>query len=114
MVGLSFTPSKSKGKQSAVSSEESDADWSLGLKDVLIEPEGVYRHTRTRTGTIAPVDYSLLARGIEVNDKHSTIIESQSSNFNSAQPPLLIWQELPRRWLSDSKSKPESKGNNSI
>ena len=32
---------------------------------------------------IAPVDYSLLARRIDVNDEHSTIIESQFSNSNS-------------------------------
>ena len=83
MVGPSFTPSKSKGKQLAVSSEESDADRSPGLKDVLIESEGVYRHTRTRTGGIAPVDHNLLARGIEVSDEHSAIIKSQSSNSSS-------------------------------
>jgi len=34
-------------------------------------------------GTIALIDYSLLARGIEVNDEHSAIIESQSSNSTS-------------------------------
>jgi len=45
MVGPRFTPSKSKGKQLAISSEESDDDWSPGLKDALAEPEGVYRHT---------------------------------------------------------------------
>jgi len=42
MVGPSLTPSKSKGKQLAVSSEESDVDRSPDLKDILIEPEGVY------------------------------------------------------------------------
>ena len=36
--------------------------------------------TRTRTGAITPVDYNLLAKGIEVNDEHSTVVESQSSN----------------------------------
>ena len=46
MVGLSFTPSKPKGKQLAVSSEESNVDQSSDLKDILIEPEGVYRYTR--------------------------------------------------------------------
>ena len=80
MVGLSFTSSKSKEKQLAVGPEESDDDQSSGLKNILVEPEGVYRDTRTRNGTIAPVDYSLLARGIEMNDEHSVIIESQSSN----------------------------------
>ena len=44
------------------------------------ELEGVYRHTRTRTGAIAPINYSALARGIEVNDSHSAIAESQASN----------------------------------
>ena len=34
-------------------------------------------------GTIATVDYSLLARKIKVNDEHSAIIESQSSNSSS-------------------------------
>ena len=67
----------------AVSSEESDADRSPGLKDVLVEPEGVFLHTRTRTGTIAPVDYTLLARGIKVNDEHSAVIKLQSSNSSS-------------------------------
>ena len=114
MTGPSATPSKSKGKQPVVSSEESDADRSLSLKDVLIEPEGVYRHTRTCMGMIAPVNYNLLARGIEVNNEHSTIIESQSSNYIRGQPPLVTWRERPRRWPSDSKSRPESNGNNSI
>jgi len=59
----------------AVSSEESDVDRSPDLKDILVEPEGVYRHTRTRMRTIALVDYSLLARKIEVNDEHSAILE---------------------------------------
>ena len=52
-----------------VSSDESDT-----------EPEGVYRHIRTRIGVIAPINYSALARGIEVNDSHSAIAESQASN----------------------------------
>ena len=51
------------------------------MKDV--KPEGAYRHTRTHMKTIIPVDYSLLARKIKVNDKYSAIIESQSLNFSS-------------------------------
>ena len=62
-------PSRSKGKQPIVSSDESDT-----------ELERVYRHTRTRTGVITPVDYSALARGIEVSESHSAIAESQVSN----------------------------------
>ena len=69
MVGPSTTPNRTKGKQPIVSSDESDS-----------EPEGVYRHTRTRTGVIAPVDYSVLARGVEVSESHSAIAESQASN----------------------------------
>jgi len=83
MVRPSSTPSKSKGKQLAVNSEESDADRTPGLKDILVKSEGVYRHTQTCTGTISPVDYTLLAKGIKVNDEHSAIIESQSSNYSS-------------------------------
>ena len=56
--------SMSRGKQPVVSSDESD-----------IEP-GVYWHTRTQTGVIAPINYSALAWGIEVNDSHSTVTES--------------------------------------
>ena len=68
MVGLSSTPSKSRGNQLAVILEESNVDRSSGLKDILVEPEGVYQHTRTRMGTIAPIDYNLLTKRIEVND----------------------------------------------
>jgi len=32
---------------------------------------------------MTPVDYNLLARGIEVNDEHSVIIESRSSHSSS-------------------------------
>ena len=79
-MGTNSTPSKSKKKQLAFNSEESNVDRSPGLKNVLVESEGVYRHTRTRTKTIALIDYSLLARGIKVNDEYSAIIESRSSN----------------------------------
>ena len=40
----------------------------------------MYRHTHTRTGVIAPVDYNALARGIEVSESYSAIAESQASN----------------------------------
>ena len=69
MVGSSTTPSRNKGKQLIVSSDESDT-----------EAEGVCRHTHTQTGVIAPVDYSALTRGSEVSESHSAIAESQASN----------------------------------
>ena len=46
MVAPSATPSKLKGKQLALSSEESDAECSSGLKEILIEPEGIYQRTQ--------------------------------------------------------------------
>ena len=61
--------SRIREKQPAVSFDESDT-----------EPEGVYRHTRTRTGAVAPVNCSALAWSIEVSESHSTIAESQASN----------------------------------
>ena len=75
--------SRSRGKQSAISSDdESDA-----------KPEGVYRHTRTRTGTIPPIDYNALIRGIEVNDSHSAIAESQASN-SSIEKEAFIYMTI--------------------
>jgi len=69
MAGTSTTPSKSRKKQPTVSSDKSDT-----------KPKGVYRHTHPWTGAVAPVDYSALARGIEVSESHSAIAESQASN----------------------------------
>jgi len=76
IVGPSTTTSKSKGKQLSVDFEESDVERSPDLKTILIKSEWIYRHTQIRTGMIAPVDYKLLAWGIEVNDEHSVVIES--------------------------------------
>ena len=50
MVDPSTTSSRTKGKQPIVRSDVSDT-----------EPEGVFRHTRTRIGVTTPVDYSTLA-----------------------------------------------------
>ena len=73
------TLSKSTGKQPVVCSGKSDDEPSSGLKEILSELEGVYQHTRIRTGTIAPVSYSARTRGIKVNEAHPTIAESQAS-----------------------------------
>ena len=69
-----------KGEAAGHSSEESDVELSLGLKEILIEPEGIYQCTQIRIGTIAPMDYNVLARGIEESDEYSAIAEFQSSN----------------------------------
>jgi len=80
MVDLCTTPSKSKEKQLVVCSGESDDEPSSGLKEILSESEGVYWHARIRTGTIAMVNYNALARGIDVNEAHTSIAESHASN----------------------------------
>jgi len=84
------------------------------LKDILVEPEVVYRHTQTRTGVIAPVDYSLLAREIEVNDGHSTIIESQSSNSNSETIAFAYMAGTPEEVAKRFEEQAQFKGNNLI
>jgi len=79
MVGPSTTPSTSKGKQPAISSDESDTEPSSGFREILIKPEGVYQHNRIRIGAISPVEYSARARGIEVSEAHFAIMRSQVS-----------------------------------
>ena len=64
MVGPNTIPSKSNWKQLALSSKESDAEYSLGLKERLIEPEEINRHTWIRIGAIALINYNNLARGL--------------------------------------------------
>ena len=71
--------SRSREKQPTVSSDEFDT-----------KPEGVYRHTRTWTGAVAPINYSALARGIEVNESHSVVAESQASNSSIEKEALRI------------------------
>ena len=73
IVGPSTTLSKSKGKQLAINFEESNVELSSDLKEILIEPEGIYQYTQIRTGIIDSVDYNALARGAEASDEHSAI-----------------------------------------
>ena len=95
MVWPSTTPSKFKEKQLDVDSKESDVERSSGLKNILIEPKGLYRHTQFCTGMITLVDYNLLARGIKVNDEHSAIIESQSSNSYTGTEAFMYMANTP-------------------
>ena len=39
----------------------------------------MYQHTSIQTGTITPMNYSDLTRGIEVNEAHPAIAKSKSS-----------------------------------
>jgi len=55
----------------------------------------VYRHTRTRIGTVPPIDYNALARGIEVNDSHSAIAESQDSNTSMEKEAFTYMKNTP-------------------
>ena len=104
MVGPSFTPSKYKGKQLTISSEESDADRSPGLKDALAEPEGVTTYLDPHRNN-RPINYSLLARGIEVNDEHSTTIRSWSSNSSSETTTFAYIAETPEEVAKRFKEK---------
>ena len=70
MVCPSTMPSKSKGRQIALSSEELDVKCSSGLKEILIESERIYQRTRIQIGVITLVDYNAMAKGIEANDHH--------------------------------------------
>jgi len=80
MMGPSTIQSKLKENQLTLSSEESDTERFSGLKEILIKPKGIYRHTRILTRVIIPIEYNLLARGIEADDEHSAISKSHSSN----------------------------------
>ena len=68
MVGSSTTPSKSKRNQLVISSKESDVERCSGLKEILINPEGIFQRTHIQIGAITPVDYNAPTRGIEVSD----------------------------------------------
>ena len=67
----------SKSRSELPSSEESDNGSSQGLKEILSQPEGVYKCTRTRMGVIMPVDYKKLAGE---KYEYSAIAESCSSS----------------------------------
>ena len=96
MVGPSTTQSKSKRRQLAISSEESNFEPSSGLKEILIKPKGIYQYTRIQTGTIALVNYNALARRIEVNNEHSTITESQLTNSYMEKEALIHMVNNPK------------------
>src|SRR5436189_6383371 len=54
-------------------------------KQPALEPEncttpGVYMRTRSRSGTIRPVNYRALEQGQEKPKEHSAIVDSQSSS----------------------------------
>ena len=84
IVGSTSTSGKPGKEQLILSSGESDTERSPGLKGIFAEPEGVYRHTRTRTGVITPVDYRNLVDEDESDDEYSAIAESQSSSSEVA------------------------------
>jgi len=94
MMGPSTSPSKSKGKQLIVSSDESD-DEPSGLRELLTEPEGVYQHIRTRTGTTAPVNYNALAWGIEVREAYSAIAEFTCIELLHGERSLRVYGRCP-------------------
>jgi len=71
MVGSTGTSVRPEKERPSQGSEESDAEYSPGLKGIIVEPEGVLQHTRT--GTIAHVNYKSLTEGVRSDDEHSAI-----------------------------------------
>ena len=57
----------------------------------------MYRHTRTRNGAVAPVDYSALARVIEVSESHSAIVELQASNSSIEKEAFVYMSNTPEK-----------------
>ena len=84
-----------------VSSDEFDTD-----------PEGVYRHTSIQTGVITPINYSALARDIEVNDSHSAIAESQASNSPIEKEAFIYITNTPEETARRFEQQARSRGNN--
>ena len=97
IVGPSNTPSKSKEKQLALSSKESNIERSSGLKEILIEPEEIYRHTRIQTEAIALINYNLLPREIEMDDEHSVIVGSHSYNSYRKTEAFAYMADVPKK-----------------
>ena len=71
----------------------------------------MYRHTHTRTGATAPVDYSALAWGIEVSEAHSAIAESQASNSSIEKKAFAYMagtpEEMARRFEQQAQAQRE-------
>ena len=71
-----------KSKSELPSSGESDNGSFQGLKTVLSQPEGVYKHTCSRIGVVLPVDYKELTNE---EGNYSAIRESCSSSSSKWQ-----------------------------
>jgi len=79
----------------AISSGESDVELSSGLKEMLVELEGIYQCTRIQTGTISLVDCNALAMGIEASDEHSAIAKSQLSKSYMVKEAFVFMVKTP-------------------
>jgi len=55
----------------------------------------MYQCTSIRTGTIALVNHSVLARGIEVNEAHPTIAKSQDFNSSTEKEAFAYMADTP-------------------
>ena len=114
MVGPCTIPSKSKGKQSVVCSGESDDEPSSSLKEILSESEEMYQHTCIRTGTITPMNYSAIGRGIDVNEAHPAITESQTSNSSTEKEAFAYMAGTSEEVAKYFEEQPKFRGNNLI
>ena len=74
----------------------------------------MYRHTRTRTGAVAPVNYSAQAQDIEVSESHSAIAESQASNSSMEKEAFVYMTNTPEETTRRLEQQAQVRGNNSI
>ena len=107
MVGLSTTSSNSKGKQLALSFAESDTERSSNLKEILIEPEETYQHTRIRIEAFSPIDYNSLAKRIKTDDEDPAIVRSHSSKSDREIEAFTYMAYIPEEMPGNLRSKHE-------
>jgi len=74
----------------------------------------MYWHTRTRTGAVGPVDYSVLAQDIEVSESHSTIMESQVSNSSVEKKAFAYMANTPEEMARRFEQQAQAQRENSI
>src|SRR4051812_37500030 len=73
-------PSEDEFIEVSVNMVDKDTDKQPALKPENSATPGVYMRTRSRSGTIRPVNYRALDQGQEKPREHSAIVDSQSSS----------------------------------
>ena len=64
----------------------------------------MYQHTRIQTGIITLINYSALAKGIDVNEAHPAIAESQTSSSSTEKKAFTYMAVTPEevaKWFEE-------------